>query len=328
MAKSQLTYSNGKEIQVGDSVRILDVDGIKEGYKHWETGDITEVIKIDDDGDDSIVRLKASKHDDQRRGNFLTPHELRHIEKIKNDYEQFLEYIFESKKENKELNAKYTALEERFSVMEKQLAELQKQTVVQNIVVELPEQHTQKTAKSFVEEILNMLRKHASKQKTNIELRKEIIEKAKKLVDKHTQEQDFMLMSVNTDCNMIVCSIMDKATGDISNGKYEIPQDICYNEHIGRAIALSKALGIGYDEFKNVPEPDKYVVGQIITFPESDEWYKLMNYRIDDVTTDMDNLTIIKDHTSCGESHEGKKANSYLNENCRLVIIEDTNAQY
>ncbi|MCY8549323.1 hypothetical protein MOD25_05335 [Bacillus haynesii] len=72
--------------------------------------------------------------------------------------------------------------------------------------------------------------------------------------------------------------------------------DDCFNEHIGKAIALHRALGLEVpDEYLNVPQPTEVRVGDILTFSQNDEMFDKIHYRVDSVEAPEENLTIIKD---------------------------------
>ncbi|WP_054767300.1 hypothetical protein [Lysinibacillus parviboronicapiens] len=101
-----------------------------------------------------------------------------------------------------------------------------------------------------------------------------------------------------------------------------------YNEHIGKAIALGRALGLDISEFEQAVQPTELVVGQIIYF--TNEHGSSIHYRIDEINKNKDSvLTIVKADGS--ENLVGEDAFADFedgNENIKEVIINDTNAIY
>ncbi|MEH7521743.1 hypothetical protein V7149_00450 [Bacillus sp. JJ1503] len=75
------------------------------------------------------------------------------------------------------------------------------------------------------------------------------------------------------------------------------PSD-CFNAHIGKAIAVRRALGLEVPaEYLNAPQPTEIRVGDIVTFPKHDSWHRKVNYRVDAMspTNGEGNLTIVYD---------------------------------
>ncbi|MEH6941625.1 hypothetical protein [Bacillus sp. JJ722] len=101
------------------------------------------------------------------------------------------------------------------------------------------------------------------------------------------------------------------------------PND-CFNAHIGKAIALRRALGLPLpSEYLNAPDPTEVRVGDVITFPKSDGWYRKINYRVDSVKETKDNLTIVYDEID--KSSVGGTAHAVLkNDPIKLPIIDDS----
>lgn len=105
------------------------------------------------------------------------------------------------------------------------------------------------------------------------------------------------------------------------------PDDV-FNADIGKAIALGRALGLDVSEFENAVKPTEYVNGHIVTFPETDSWHRRVQYRIDDVSSADNNMTITSDEIAIkGKTGVGRTASSDLTRGY-LPIIDDTEAQY
>lgn len=95
------------------------------------------------------------------------------------------------------------------------------------------------------------------------------------------------------------------------------PDDVC-NEHIGKAIALGRALGKDVSEFENAVQPTKVVQGQVIAWKLDEE--KAL-YRIDNKTRNQFNFTEVKSNEK-HHNYEYREIEKYTN------IVDDTNAQY
>ena len=93
---------------VGDKVRILDVDGIMFGCDWWRSGDITEVMETHADGD---VRLKITRGNYVGQPFIVSARELRYIEKV-DDKTTKNQRITELEAKVAELEAKFEALRE------------------------------------------------------------------------------------------------------------------------------------------------------------------------------------------------------------------------
>ncbi len=103
------------------------------------------------------------------------------------------------------------------------------------------------------------------------------------------------------------------------------PSDV-FNEHIGKAIALGRALGLDVSEFEQAVQPT-LAVGQIVYFTNSHG--SNIHYQIDskEIIDDEPNLTIVKDY---GRTTNGTRSFATFggNPDVKVVIINDTNAQY
>ncbi|MFT0803338.1 hypothetical protein VSK91_21980 [Bacillus swezeyi] len=109
-------------------------------------------------------------------------------------------------------------------------------------------------------------------EKTAQERRDEIIEQAKadflKLV-RHSNQLDCVVnFIVNREKRTVVALIKGEYTGDVyARGIAKVAPDDCFNEHIGKAIALHRALGLEVpDEYLNAPQPTEVRVGDVVEY--------------------------------------------------------------
>lgn len=180
--------------------------------------------------------------------------------------------------------------------------------------------------------------------KTANQLRAEIIEKAKGFVEKIKIERvvnhkkalvyvnrktlnwvnaEFI---VNEEKRTIVCLIRWTKDNTLDGRGVAkcMPGDV-FNEHIGKAIALGRALGLDVSEFERAVQPT-LAVGQNVYF--SNEHGLNVQYEIVSINENSTlNLTITKDY----ENNELFGADAYFlntRDDVKPVIINDTNAQY
>lgn len=100
------------------------------------------------------------------------------------------------------------------------------------------------------------------------------------------------------------------------------PNDV-FNEYIGKAIALGRALGLDVSEFEQAVQPT-VAVGQLLgrsyTLTDPTRW------KVDDLNDTGKNLTIINNEF---ESLNGETADGgYLPDETWYKIVDDTNANY
>jgi hypothetical protein len=71
---------------------------------------------------------------------------------------------------------------------------------------------------------------------------------------------------VNRKKRTVVALVRDARTGEVrERGKAKCAPDDCFNVHIGKAIALRRALGLDVpDEYLNAPQPTEVRVGDIV----------------------------------------------------------------
>lgn len=100
------------------------------------------------------------------------------------------------------------------------------------------------------------------------------------------------------------------------------PNDV-FNEHIGKAIALGRALGLDVSEFEQAVQPT-VAIGQLLA--RKNNKYNHTRWKVDDLNDTGKNLTIIDNEF---ESLNGETADGgYLPEETWYKIINDTNAKY
>lgn len=100
------------------------------------------------------------------------------------------------------------------------------------------------------------------------------------------------------------------------------PNDV-FNEHIGKAIALGRALGLDVSEFEQAVQPT-VAIGQLLA--RKNNKYNHTRWKVDDLNDTGKNLTIIDNEF---ESLNGETADGgYLPEETWYKIINDTNAIY
>lgn len=118
------------------------------------------------------------------------------------------------------------------------------------------------------------------KEKTAQERRDEIVERAKadveKLSNRHQRSQYCgysVEFRVNNEKRTIVVLLKGVNTGIVyTRGIAKAAPSDCFNEHIGKAIALHRALGLEVpDEYLNAPQPTEVRVGDIVVHTVTSE---------------------------------------------------------
>lgn len=149
--------------------------------------------------------------------------------------------------------------------------------------------------------------------------RAEIIEKAKKFVEGNLKlliSYDFVV--INNGTKLYSRQLFQ----DIKLTTAKCSPNNVFNEHIGKAITLGRALGLDVSEFEQAVQPTKAVNGQLLTFNSGilSTVYEVIN------VNSNDSLKIIQDD-NC--KNVGKTAFGDFSENLSpLKIINDTNAKY
>ena len=107
-------------------------------------------------------------------------------------------------------------------------------------------------------------------RKTAQEIRDEIVERAEEYVDKTTKKLTelpfYPEFIVNKDNRSVTVILRGRAVGKvIAKGDAKARPDDCFNVHIGKAIALHKALGLDTPaEYLNAPQPTEARIGDVI----------------------------------------------------------------
>lgn len=284
------------KFQVGELVEVLNADKIvgadEEGIK---TGDVVEVTAIDSFGDPLIKGLHLYKW------------ELQYIRKVE-------------PKPTK--NQRISALEDKVAKLEKVVAELTNRRPLKPNLA-LLEEVKKKLGVESVQSVQNQ---------TNNQKRAAIIEKAKKFVEESknftggmTKRKGYSYSStyyivcdlefvVNTEKNAVVALLKTQMRGKlVVKGIAKCHPNDVFNEHIGKAIALGRALGLDVSEFTQAVQPDEVVVGMEIDYREP--------------TGEVFRRTVVEFRMT-GD----KKTNSikFLKnvDTSKYSILSDTNAQY
>lgn len=171
-----------------------------------------------------------------------------------------------------------------------------------------------------IEETQDVQQQTATVEKTPNQLRKEVIEKAKEFVDKNSVGNNDLAVKLEFIVNKEKRTIVALVKGVFSNIVYHRgiakchPNDV-FNEHIGKAIALRRALGLDVSEFENAVQPT-YAAGQILSYFLGDtEKIRRISY-VNGTEIRFDNKKYI--HSDRDKRYGLDKAK----------IIDDTNAQY
>ncbi|TWK86245.1 hypothetical protein CHCC20333_4648 [Bacillus paralicheniformis] len=134
-------------------------------------------------------------------------------------------------------------------------------------------------AKGF-EDARRELTEAAPVEKTAQERRDGIVEQAKadveKLSNRHQRRQYCgysVEFRVNNEKRTIVVLLKGVNTGIVyTRGIAKAAPDDCFNEHIGKAIALHRALGLEVpDEYLNAPQPTEVRVGDVVMHTATSE---------------------------------------------------------
>ncbi|WP_375106129.1 hypothetical protein AB9L15_05080 [Lysinibacillus fusiformis] len=292
------------KFNVGDKVQILDASkilyAIKGGFK---TGEVYPVTQINNSGRPVI----ESKTDHLG----FYEHELKYIQKV-------------SDKPTKN---------QRITALENEVAELKL------IVHELRDKKVTTTATVFLDgvpvDINNAPEIQLKAAPTPNQQRAAIIEKAMKFVETNTFYNGRAMAGIGVNLKGGMVCIPEFIINDtkrtvvvlfkwVSNARRIQsrgiakcnPSDV-FNEHIGKAIALGRALGLDVSEFEQAVQPTEFVSEQIITF-ESDlageeKGTKLKIMSIEDSTLWFD---------------DGFDGYDLCDEDWKPKIVNDTNAKY
>ena len=157
----------------------------------------------------------------------------------------------------------------------------------------------------------NEYAEQVKEEKTPNQLRAEIIEKAKNYDENLNAKFEYF---INVEKRTVVAIIKDYRRGKdvLARGIAKcMPGDV-FNEHIGKAIALGRALEVDVSEFEQAVQPNEVVVG-----------HKVSN-RFDDEINEITTIVGGKLHTDGTDMY-------WPDDSLRrkvITIINDTNAQY
>jgi len=285
------------EYKVGDKVRILDVEKIAEGDKYWNNGDITTVAKVWKNG---CVQLERTIGNTKYNNCGLFLNEIQYIELV-NTSDEMVKIL------------------DKINSLEKRVEELEIKISTTNIYFEI---ESKLDSKELASKIIEVLKKKYEQEKVdNNQLRKQVINEAKGLLKAHENDKQIKYL-VNKDKQLITCVVIDEDSGKVvSQGIAKTTTRIneVYNEYIGKAIALCKALNVNADKYKNAPLPDKIIEGHIIKNKELPDFIYTVIKRIDELTMDVKSHT---NHTIYYGYSFNNKAEDYF------LIIEDTDVEY
>lgn len=272
---------------VGDKVRILDGQALIGNHRYKvTTGKEYEILSFHERTETSVEHIKISD-------NHSNPFSIC-------DYEY--KYI--------KLVEKKLTKDQRITALENEVAELRplKQEVAELKLIVHELRDGRKTMRDVMNEVLSepsTTNAVEDKPLTPNQQRAAIIEKAKKFVDEHKSKYRSEWNIVGHTVQILIYD---------SNGMLMMfrqakcnPNDV-FNEHIGKAIALGRALGLDVSEFEQAVQPNEVVMGmnlEVRTNGEVDFNHK---------PVDADDLI------QC--NHDFHKEDS------GVFIINDTNAKY
>lgn len=298
-----------RKFQVGDKVRILDVSKILCGREHYFDGMETEVVDL------FINEFPKLRNKQGVTGVTIAEWEYEAIHLITE--------------------------KERISALEKEVAELKK--VVEEIQLHNPKQvdlpqwsEPVVSTTSLRETLLDMAGKVLDRQlresvlpQSNNQKRAAIIKKAKQFVEKHTRPNSIVTewkehggIRIDTEgfVGIPFFTVKERTVTIVLKGVESgrilrktvaccHPHD-CFNEHIGKAIALGRALGLDVSEFEQAVQPDEVVVGMVVNAISASTGKTM--FANEKVT----------------RLHNGKYPGFQIGFASKFKITNDTNAQY
>lgn len=219
-----------QEYQIGDKVRILDVDAIACGWKYWKNGDVTEVVSISSNGNPYLRTRDAVQV-----VLVITPDELHAIERIDDD-----------KKPSKK---------QRIEALEREVAALKAEMEA------LRGAKKPKTANQLRAEVIadakSFVKKHTDKKGRAYlsvpDSRPGGIEwgVSKIKFEVNAEKRTVVALAIGMDSGRV----REKAIAKCA------PDDV-FNADIGKAIAVGRLFGLDVERFVNAPKPTEVVVGQ------------------------------------------------------------------
>jgi len=245
------------KFQVGDKVEVI----LSEHCSLNEVGDMGTITKLGPTDALVIVKERASVVGSNEYGGWHTFDELKLV------------------KPKQTKNQRITALEkevERIPVLEKEVESL-KSVLAEILEIKKPTE-IMKAIPSTVDEPPYAPIGFETVDKSPNQQRAEIIEKAKKFVEGHipiakvgttpvtSQAGDIRIQFVvNVEKRTVVALPYLAHAGVITRPKGIAkcnPSDV-FNEHIGKAIALGRALGLDVSEFEQAVQPT-FAIGQVV----------------------------------------------------------------
>lgn len=213
--------------KVGDKVRILNVDKILYGRDYWKNGDVTEIKRIDGDGD---IRAVATYGEHKRETYLISTNEFAYIEKV-------------SEKPTK--NQRISALESEVATLTRRIEAL-----------EQGKSYTHTPRKSV--EVITPIGANQA--------RKAIIDEAKAFVETEGNTNYVAChydYHVNVEKRTVVALRIGNHSGTVrARGIAKCAPDDVFNADIGKAIALGRALGLDVERFEQAVKPTEFAVGQ------------------------------------------------------------------
>lgn len=227
-------------LKIGDKVRILNVDAILYGDKHWKNGDVTDVVSIS-----SLGSLYLRTEESDPDGLVISQDELHAIERIDDD-----------KKPSKK---------QRIETLEREVAALKAEMAT------LRGAKKPKTANQLRAEVItdakSFVKKHTDK-KGGAHLF---------APDSRPGRGKWLIGEIRFVINAEKRTVVALAIGGFSGRVREkaiakcAPDDV-FNADIGKAIAVGRLFGLDVERFINAPKPDEVVVGQRVV-DKSDDGY-------------------------------------------------------
>lgn len=257
-----------KTFNVGDKVRILDVDAIFCGANSWANGDVREVLTISDNGNPRLSRYAGDTH-----GLVVHEQEFHAIERIsplskKRRIEALEKDVARQETELEELRAKIEAFEQKAKSAD-WLSDAMRKV-------------TKETSDTISKALLEV---------TPSQRRAQIIADAKKFVEQtieDARDEDggiIVPVPLSVFTSWICCEIKFEVNAEkrtvvalaigICDGKVVekaiakcAPDDV-FNADIGKAIAVGRLFGLDVERFVYAPKPDEFVVGHVISVKSS-----------------------------------------------------------
>ena len=160
-----------------------------------------------------------------------------------------------------------------------------------------------------------------TEEKTPNELRAEIIQRAKEFVEKYVGRAPLGSTTQfieYKDTREVVASVVNGLWASTAKTH---PDDV-YNLHIGKAIALGRALNIGVSEFENAIHPTEPVVGHVVEGIESVGFYR-RDRKFTLTSKQRDSFYYAE-----AKEYEPNEPDDFIFNDQIGKIVDDTNAQY